>query len=248
MRTARYVVLVLVSLVVFGGCFHAVINTGIDAGPQKIEQKWAKGYVNGLVPPDAVEAGDECGAAGVARVETRRSFLNQLVSSLTFGIFSPMEIIVTCGGEGGEEGAASGREPEANESAAPDGDSPLDSPDTSKASSTPAGGTGPLGTLPSSGLRARSHPRRVARRGQRYPPPSHIALLLAFASAACGGKSDAQKLAEEACHAFYTLAIQIAAGQRGGEDNIPADVLEQLERDLQQCLRDAENVDDILGT
>ena len=38
-----------------------------------------------------------CGADGVARVETRISFLNGLVSILTLSIFTPMEIMVTCG-------------------------------------------------------------------------------------------------------------------------------------------------------
>jgi len=39
----------------------------------------------------------ECGAAGVARVETQQSFLNGLVSLLTLSIFTPMEITITCG-------------------------------------------------------------------------------------------------------------------------------------------------------
>ncbi|WP_420448281.1 Bor/Iss family lipoprotein [Candidatus Palauibacter sp.] len=38
-----------------------------------------------------------CGEGGVAWVETRISVLNQLVSALTLGIYSPMEIVVTCG-------------------------------------------------------------------------------------------------------------------------------------------------------
>ncbi|MEX0945669.1 MAG: hypothetical protein WDZ38_08320, partial [Balneolaceae bacterium] len=33
---------------------------------------------------------------GVARVETRHSFLNMLASAITFSIYSPMEITVTC--------------------------------------------------------------------------------------------------------------------------------------------------------
>ena len=33
----------------------------------------------------------------MAIVETRPSFMNQLVSALTLGIYSPMEIVVTCG-------------------------------------------------------------------------------------------------------------------------------------------------------
>ena len=133
-RTARHAVLVLISLFVFSGCYHAVVNTGIDLGPRTIERKWAKGFVYGLVPPDAVEAEAECGSAGVARVETRHSFLNQLVSSLTFGIFTPMEIIVTCGSGGdGDEEVDPDEEPEANASAAANGDAPpRDPPHTSK--------------------------------------------------------------------------------------------------------------------
>ena len=72
-------------------------------------------------------------------------------------------------------------------------------------------------------------------------------LLLAFVIAACGGKSDAQKAAEQACNGIYQLAIVQLAGYYGGEDNIPADELETLDRALQECLRDAENVDSILG-
>ena len=44
-----------------------------------------------------MDAGTGCGEDGVAIVETRISFMNQLVSALTLGIYSPMEIVVTCG-------------------------------------------------------------------------------------------------------------------------------------------------------
>lgn len=49
------------------------------------------------MPPATVEAMAECGSAGVARVDTQHSFLNGLVGGLTFGIFTPMTITVTCG-------------------------------------------------------------------------------------------------------------------------------------------------------
>lgn len=93
----------LVIAVALGGCYHAIVNTGIEPGPQQVEDKWADGFVSGLVPPDPVDAMEECGDAGVARVETRLSFLNQIAQGLTFGIYSPMEIVVTCG-EGEEDG------------------------------------------------------------------------------------------------------------------------------------------------
>lgn len=90
-------VLVATLALLLGGCYHATVNTGVTPGTQTIERPWAKSFVYGLVPPDAVDAMSECGQAGVARVETRISFLNGLVSVLTFSIFTPMEITVTCG-------------------------------------------------------------------------------------------------------------------------------------------------------
>lgn len=86
----------------FTGCasYHAVVKTGIDPGPRKVEDKWADSYIGGLVAPDHVEIGERCGEGGVAMVETKISFVNQLVSTLTLGIYSPMEIVVTCGGAG----------------------------------------------------------------------------------------------------------------------------------------------------
>lgn len=89
----------IVAMSLFTGCasHHAVVKTGIDPGPRKVEDKWADSYLNGLVAPDHVEVGERCAEGGVAMVETRISFWNGLVSTLTFGIYSPMEIIVTCG-------------------------------------------------------------------------------------------------------------------------------------------------------
>ena len=86
-----------VSLLTGCATYHAVVVTGIDPGPRKVEDKWADSYAGGLVPPDRVDAGTGCGEDGVAMVETRISFLNGLVSALTLGIYSPMEIVVTCG-------------------------------------------------------------------------------------------------------------------------------------------------------
>lgn len=98
----RRAVLVVLATFMLGGCYHATVNTGIAPGARQVEQLWAKSFVFGLVPPDAVNAMAECGDAGVARVETQISFLNGLVSILTFSIFTPMELTVTCG-QGEEE-------------------------------------------------------------------------------------------------------------------------------------------------
>ena len=90
---------VLLCAILLAGCasYHAVVVTDIEPGPRKIEDKWADAYLSGLVAPDTVKAATKCGEGGVALVETRISFLNGLVTALTLGIYSPMEIIVTCG-------------------------------------------------------------------------------------------------------------------------------------------------------
>jgi hypothetical protein len=89
------------AILLLSGCYHATIETGREPSPQQIDIPWANSFVYGLVPPALVDAEEQCGS-GVARVETQHSFLNGLVAALTFGIFTPMHITVTCaaGGEG----------------------------------------------------------------------------------------------------------------------------------------------------
>ena len=77
------------------GCYHAVIETGLATGNEMIAQPWASGWIYGLVPPSPISAASKC-KTGVARVETQHSFLNQVVGFLTFGIYTPMDIRVTC--------------------------------------------------------------------------------------------------------------------------------------------------------
>lgn len=87
--------LTLTALIVVGGCFHATIETGLTPSTRVLEQKWASSWIYGLVPPKTVETASRC-PDGVAKVETRLSFLNQVVHILTFGIYTPMDIRVTC--------------------------------------------------------------------------------------------------------------------------------------------------------
>lgn len=93
---------VLMSTFLFTACYHATITTGARPGPERIEERWASGWIYGLVPPATVETMMKC-SQGVAQVETKLSFLNQLVSGLTFGIYTPMEIVVTCAEGRGED-------------------------------------------------------------------------------------------------------------------------------------------------
>ena len=92
-------VLALTAVVAMAGCYHATIETGLPPSPQTLEKHWATGWIYGLVPPSTIETMERC-PNGVAKVETQLSFANQLVNFLTFGIYSPMDIVVTCASGG----------------------------------------------------------------------------------------------------------------------------------------------------
>ncbi|HSR43472.1 MAG TPA: Bor family protein [Longimicrobiales bacterium] len=110
----RRTILAALFVIVLPGCYHATVNTGRTPGSETHEIKWAHSFILGLVKPKTVDAMEEC-RGGVARVETRLSFLNQLVAGLTSGIYTPMRITVTCARDGRrmEDGLAVVDSPEA---------------------------------------------------------------------------------------------------------------------------------------
>ena len=77
------------------GCFHATIETAATPSAQVIDNQWAHGFIFGLVPPSTVSTQAQC-SKGVAKVETQISFLNGLAQMLTFSLYTPMSIKVTC--------------------------------------------------------------------------------------------------------------------------------------------------------
>jgi len=85
----------LIAALLGSGCYHATIDTGAKPSATVVKKGFASGWVYGLVPPKLVETASKC-PDGVARVETQLSFVNQLVGFLTLGIYTPMEIVVTC--------------------------------------------------------------------------------------------------------------------------------------------------------
>jgi hypothetical protein len=94
MHTPRALVLVLL-LASITGCYAARVETGLPPSAKVVQQKWASSWIYGLVPPKTIRASTEC-KDGVAIVETQLSFLNQVVSAVTLGIYTPMQIVVTC--------------------------------------------------------------------------------------------------------------------------------------------------------
>ncbi len=109
MNRVKKLAAVLLVIAVVGGCFHARIETGLTPSQEVIKQGWAPSWIYGAVSPPTVEAASLC-PNGVAQVHTYRSFLNMLVGGLTFGIFTPMAINVTCAQAGGDDEASGASE------------------------------------------------------------------------------------------------------------------------------------------
>jgi hypothetical protein len=98
----------VVAAVGTAGCYHAVVETGRTPNGTIVEDKWADSFLEGLVPPDAINTAEQC-PNGVAKVETRHSFTNLLVGVLTWGVYTPMHITVHCASAGEADSAADRR-------------------------------------------------------------------------------------------------------------------------------------------
>jgi len=97
-RLTRYArrALMLGGFVALTACYHTITTTHMSAGPVHVQQ-WVPTFIYGLVPGN-VDAGKMCGGKPVQGVDSQASFLNMVVGAITFGIFTPMQVTVTCAG------------------------------------------------------------------------------------------------------------------------------------------------------
>lgn len=89
------VLLAAVVLLPSSACYRITVVTGAAPAPETVSRPWQLSWVSGLVPPPELNVKEAC-PQGVARVQTQRSFLNGLVSSMSNGILTPMSVKVTC--------------------------------------------------------------------------------------------------------------------------------------------------------
>ncbi len=76
-------------------CFHQVVNTGRTPGTTVVEKPFVATWIFGLVAAPEIDVRKEC-PSGVAIVQTEQSLVNGIVSIITFGIFTPQHVTVTC--------------------------------------------------------------------------------------------------------------------------------------------------------
>ena len=79
------------------GCYHVTVISGTSASATVVDKPWQNSFVYGLVPPPELNVKDQC-PNGVQKVETEQSFVNGLVSALTWSLYTPIHARVTCSG------------------------------------------------------------------------------------------------------------------------------------------------------
>jgi len=77
------------------GCYHVTVISGTSPSPTVVDKPWQNSFVYGLVPPPELNVKDQC-PNGVQKVETETSFVNGLVGALTWSLYTPIHVKVTC--------------------------------------------------------------------------------------------------------------------------------------------------------
>jgi hypothetical protein len=88
-------ILTALTFLAMSGCYHYTIVTGAPASEVSVTNNWQKSFILGLVPPDTINTRAAC-PSGVAQFETQHSFLNGLVNSLSWNLFTPITTKYTC--------------------------------------------------------------------------------------------------------------------------------------------------------
>ena len=76
-------------------CWHLTVISGQPPSSTVVAKPWQHSFIAGLVPPAEVNVKDQC-RNGVAKVETQHSFVNLVATAVTGGIYSPIDLKVTC--------------------------------------------------------------------------------------------------------------------------------------------------------
>lgn len=88
-------VVLLILMLVSTGCYSTSVVTGQPEGDTVVQEDWNLIFLYGLIPVGEIDVEGEC-PAGVAKVTTKMSFLNQVVGAITAGILTPTSVTVIC--------------------------------------------------------------------------------------------------------------------------------------------------------
>ncbi|MCC6317177.1 MAG: hypothetical protein IT361_05740 [Gemmatimonadaceae bacterium] len=87
----------IAACVLLSACWHQVVNTGLAPGATVVDKPWTSTWIFGLVEAKPINVRAEC-PSGVALVASKFTVMNWLGAAVTFGIWVPWHVTVTCAG------------------------------------------------------------------------------------------------------------------------------------------------------
>jgi hypothetical protein len=92
----KSLLLAVAAVALSSACYRVTVLSGAPEAPTPaVMVPWANGFIYGLVPPPTVNTNAQC-TQGVAKVVTEQSLVNSLAALVTFSLYTPMQIAVTC--------------------------------------------------------------------------------------------------------------------------------------------------------
>ncbi len=94
-KMTKLIAIVFASSILLTSCYSYTNVVGEGAKGNVQVTKWNHYLIEGLIPVNVSDAKDMAGGAKNYTVHTRHTFLNGLLMSITFGIYSPTTTTVT---------------------------------------------------------------------------------------------------------------------------------------------------------
>ena len=95
---ARSLPVLLVSSLLFAGCFRATVRSGQPPGDvaRGYDEHWHHGFVGGLLESEGHYALDETCPSGWSEVKAKTDPLDTVLTVLTWSLYSPELVTVVC--------------------------------------------------------------------------------------------------------------------------------------------------------
>jgi hypothetical protein len=88
--------LLLLLLIGQAGCYRASFYTDPKLVRGLEHDQWSSFFIFGLVGTEVVDVSNFCEGRAIAEVKTGGNFATSFVSAITFGIYTPRKVYVTC--------------------------------------------------------------------------------------------------------------------------------------------------------
>ena len=92
----KSLLLAVAAVALTSACYRLTVVTGAPAAATPaVDVQWAHGFVYGLVPVTPINVATQC-PQGIAAFRTEQTFVNGLAQGLTWNLYNPQHITITC--------------------------------------------------------------------------------------------------------------------------------------------------------